>query len=332
MKPMDRQFQAQVIQRNLIAGEDVLPSFLAWRRMGLKCALVTLVNIEGGSPRALGSLMAVSSGGHYAGYLSGGCLESAVAVEAQQCIREGKNKLVRYGNGSPYFDIRLPCGSGIDIFIDQAPDDRIVERLMDARRTREAVSHITNLDTGESRIEWLPQAGGSTSRMDGVLFRRAVIPTLKVHLIGAGPSMAAIAHLLSSVGFVLDVATPDRATRSDVQNFGLMAREISDPDQAITAEVDLWSAAILVFHDHHWEIPVIRTLLRSACFYIGVLGSNAVAEKRISELHDLGISPESLARIRAPIGLIPATKSRLSLAVSVVSELVSEAKLHGFVM
>lgn len=329
---MDPRSQAQVIQRNLVAWEDVLPSFLAWRRMGLKCALVTLVNIEGGSPRALGSLMAVSSEGHYAGYLSGGCLESAVAAEAQQCIRDGKNKIVRYGKGSPYFDVRLPCGSGIDIYIDQAPDDGIVDRLMLARRAREAVFHVTDLEIGESHIERLPGAQIIHSRKDGTLFRRAIIPTVKVHLIGAGPSMAAIAHLLSSVGFLLDIATPDRATRADIQNFGLVARDMSDPAHAIGSDTDPWSAAILVFHDHYWEAPVIRELLRSACFYIGVLGSNAVAEKRISELHDLGVSPESLARIRAPIGLIPATKSRLSLAVSVVSELVSEAKLHGFVL
>jgi xanthine dehydrogenase accessory factor len=328
---MDPLFQGQVIQRNLVAGEDVLPSFMAWRRMGLKCALVTLVNVEGGSPRALGSLMAVSSEGHYAGYLSGGCLESTVALEAQQCIRDGRNKLVRYGKGSPYFDVRLPCGSGIDIFIDRALDDRIIDRLLKARRERKAVSHVTDLETGKSRIERL-SAQISHSRMDGTLFRRAVTPTVKVHLIGAGPSLAAIAHLLSSVGFLLDIVTPDRATRLDVQNFGLIAREMTDPSHAVGGETDPWSAAIIAFHEHQWEIPVLRDLLDSACFYIGVLGSNAVAERRIATLHDIGVSPESLARIRAPVGLIPATKSRLSLAVSVVSELVSEAKLHGFVL
>ncbi|WP_024275216.1 MULTISPECIES: XdhC family protein [unclassified Hyphomicrobium] len=329
---MNPQFQTQAIERNLVTGEDVLPSFLAWRRMGLKCALVTLVNIEGGSPRALGSMMAVSSEGHYVGYLSGGCLESAVAMEAQLCIRDGQNKLVRYGRGSPYFDVQLPCGSGIDVFIDQAPDDRIIERLMEANRNREFVSHVTNLETGESQVDRLPGALEIASQRDGPFFRRTVIPTVKVHLIGAGPSMAAIAHLLSSIGFILDIATPDQSTYRDIQSFGLPARQMSDPSHAIDTNVDAWSAAILIFHDHHWEIPVIQTLLHSACFYVGVLGSNAVAAKRIAELHNAGVSPESLARIRAPIGLIPATKSRLSLAVSVVSELVSEAKLRGFVL
>lgn len=68
---------------------------MAWHRMGIKFALVTLVNIVGSSPRALVSVMAVSSDGLSAGYLSGGCLEQAVVDEARQCIASGCNRLLR---------------------------------------------------------------------------------------------------------------------------------------------------------------------------------------------------------------------------------------------
>ena len=42
---------------------------------GERVALITLVKIEGSSPRPLGAQMAVSETGEWVGYLSGGCIE-----------------------------------------------------------------------------------------------------------------------------------------------------------------------------------------------------------------------------------------------------------------
>lgn len=103
----------------LFAHENVLPAFVAWRKQDRRAALVTIVGIEGASPRPLGAQMAVTAEGQSVGYLSGGCLEAAVIEEAKISLREGENRLVRYGKGSRYFDVRLPCGSGFDIYIDQ---------------------------------------------------------------------------------------------------------------------------------------------------------------------------------------------------------------------
>jgi xanthine dehydrogenase accessory factor len=45
-------------------------------------ALATLVEIRGGAARALGSHVAVAADGRFCGYVSGGCIEAAVASEA----------------------------------------------------------------------------------------------------------------------------------------------------------------------------------------------------------------------------------------------------------
>lgn len=81
-----------------------------------RCALVTLVSIEGSSPRPLGAQMAVSETGDWVGYLSGGCIERTVVTEALDALALGRNRRVRYGKGSPYIDINLPCGSAIELF------------------------------------------------------------------------------------------------------------------------------------------------------------------------------------------------------------------------
>jgi xanthine dehydrogenase accessory factor len=96
-------------------------------------ALATLVEIRGGAARALGSHVSVAADGRYCGYVSGGCVEAAVAAEALQAIAEGRDRLVKFGEGSPFFDIVLPCGGGISVAIHVLRDENIL---------REALSHL----------------------------------------------------------------------------------------------------------------------------------------------------------------------------------------------
>ncbi len=329
MNKIDLPFVDEPSLRNLVAAEDILPKLFAWHRMGLRYAIVTLVNIVGSSPRALGSLMAVSSEGHSVGYLSGGCLERAIIFEAQRCIEAGCNRLLRYGKGSPYFDIKLPCGSGVDVFIDQGVEIALLTRVNEASRSRKAVVHSTDLETGANAIATVDQVNARSS-FDGRVFKRIIMPPVRVYLVGTGPAVPAIAHLLSAVGFPVDVVSPDEATRTEVRAFGLASSGLTNATIEALAG-DPWTAAILAFHDHRWELSLLEQLLASDCFYIGVLGSKTVAETRVAELRRRGVGTDKLGRVRAPVGLIAGTKSRLSLAVSVISELVSEAKTRGFI-
>ena len=50
------------------------------------------------NPRQPGAQMALAEDGTYLGYLSGGCLEQSVVLEAQAAIRDGRNRLVRTGS------------------------------------------------------------------------------------------------------------------------------------------------------------------------------------------------------------------------------------------
>ncbi|AWT14871.1 XdhC family protein [Stenotrophomonas maltophilia] len=59
--------------------------------------------------------MAVREDGLYCGFVSGGCVERAVAFEALDVIALGGDRQMRYGQGSPYIDIVLPCGGGITL-------------------------------------------------------------------------------------------------------------------------------------------------------------------------------------------------------------------------
>jgi xanthine dehydrogenase accessory factor len=83
---------------------------------------------------------------------------------------------------------------------------------------------------------------------------------------------------------------------------------------------------VLVLHDHAREPDVLEAVLGTGCFYVGALGNHAVHRARLAELEARGVSAADLARIRAPVGAIPGAKSKATLAVGVLTELMAEAK------
>src|SRR3954471_22380571 len=99
--------------------KDILPEVDAWRSAGNQVAIATVVKVEGSAPRPVGATMAVSSAGDLTGSVSGGCVESAVFEEAQEVLRTGQPKLLRYGiTDEMAWDVGLACGGPIEVFVD----------------------------------------------------------------------------------------------------------------------------------------------------------------------------------------------------------------------
>ena len=327
---MDAVVVTRSVPADLLAEDDVLSTLRRWHREGLRAALVTLVGIEGGSPRPLGSQMAVAEDGRYVGYLSGGCLEQAVALEARAVIAAGENRLVRYGRGSRYFDIQLPCGSGIDLYF----DCRLVGTLLD-----EIDAHIaarrsfvlrTDLKSGISGIAaWPAGQDGATSRCEGDVFERVCHPKPRLLLLGSGPTVPALASLAAGTGLATEVWSPDEVTRAHVRDAGVSC--VGGDAEALIDRIDFATGVVLIFHDHDIEPPLLARLLRRSCFYIGALGSRTVHRQRLDLLLELGCTRDELARLRAPIGLIQGAKSKATMAVGILAQLLAEAKACNLV-
>lgn len=317
---------------SLLHDDDVRNWLLAWSVTGHRCALVTVIAVEGGAPRSVGAQMAVSDSGQYAGYLSGGCLEQAVALEALAALRQGRNRRVRYGAGSKYVDIRLPCGSAIDVYIDQSLDLTLIRQLADLRDARRVGALQTELRTGQTTIVSLEGSDVVPgSRLEGEMFSRAYIPTVKLQLIGAGPSLISIAKLAVAAGLPVEVASPNEETLNALKHFGVTFINIHGPKLPELFLQDRWTAVVLAFHEHVWEPPIIRQLLATPVYYIGAIGSRTVHAERLRLLAEQGIAERDLSRIRGPIGLVPGAKSSASLAVGVVAEIMAEAKTRNFI-
>lgn len=316
---------------HLVAADDAFGDLLAWRQAGMRAALVTLIAIEGTTPRPLGAQMAVSSDGRFSGYLSGGCLEDSVAMEAVAAMAAGANRLVRYGAGSPYFDVKLPCGSGLDLYFDQGLSLDVIAEAARLRARRTPFVLETILESGESRVVPLERTAPRLSTLSDGAFHRVMLPRARVLLVGSGPALPAIAQMMAAAGFALDVVSPDEAATSDAAGIGIPVRGLSDCDQFDPGGTDPFTAAIVAFHEHDWEAPVLARILDTDCFYIGVMGSKKAHADRITRLAELGVGREALGRLKSPIGAIPGAKSRMTLAVGILAEVTAAAKAAGLV-
>lgn len=95
-----------------------------WQADGRRVALATVVNVEGSAPRPVGARMAVTEAGDIAGSVSGGCVESAVVIEAQDALKTGAPRTVQYGiTDEMAWDVGLACGGTIDVFVEPMDQD-----------------------------------------------------------------------------------------------------------------------------------------------------------------------------------------------------------------
>lgn len=99
--------------------DDVLEQAAAWRAAGKGVAVATVVSTWGSSPRPVGSQLAVDDAGAMAGSVSGGCIEGAVVLEAQEVIRSGRPKLLDFGvTNEQAWEVGLACGGKVQVYVE----------------------------------------------------------------------------------------------------------------------------------------------------------------------------------------------------------------------
>lgn len=274
-------------------------------REGVGIALVTLVQIDGGAARRLGAQMAVRGDGLYCGYVSGGCTEAAVAIEALQALSAHEDRQVRFGQGSPYFDIVLPCGGGITLAIHVIRDATAPACVLDALLGRRPAG--LRYDPHVQRLQFLTDAswtGWTTSGAFDVGYRPAA--RLLVH--GAALETGIVRRLAETAGYAVTLPT--------------------EPSTPGIDAIDADTAVVLLHHDLERELPLLQAALAATPFYIGALGSWNTQRCRAERLAQLGYASHDVARIKAPIGVFPKARDATALALSVLGDVAAARTLQ----
>jgi xanthine dehydrogenase accessory factor len=259
-------------------------------------ALCTIVGIEGSFSRRCGAQLAVGRDGTRIGDMADNCLDAELAGQAADALGSGEVRLLRYGNGSPFIDFRLPCGSGLDILVDPAPDRASLVRCLD------------DLTDRHEAVLPLPLPAGTNAEL---LRERRYMPALRLILLGSGPECAALGRLAAAQQIDVEWRQPGPGD-------GGLALNRSPSG----LRPDRWTAIILLFHDHEWEHALIEWALRTPAFYIGAQGGAQARIARIERLLAAGYGEADIGRLRSPIGLIPRARDPTVLALSILAELV----------
>jgi LAO/AO transport system kinase len=99
--------------------DDILEQAARWRSEGKGVALATVVSTWGSSPRPVGSHLAVDQGGAMIGSVSGGCIEGAVVLEAQEAIKSGNPRLLEFGvSDEDAWAVGLACGGRVQVYVE----------------------------------------------------------------------------------------------------------------------------------------------------------------------------------------------------------------------
>ena len=295
-----------------------LELLIASARRNEGCALVTLVGIHGAAPRRIGAQMAVTEGGEIAGSFSGGCLDRSVIEDARRALADGSSRRVRYGEDSPYVDIVLPCGSGLDLQFDGAVPAATVEAIAQAITRREAFA-----------LHWRDPASPPKCVPDAMPVTDAVVvqhmPALRLMLAGAGDTLLAMCRLARAADIQVIAFSPERDLQAPLDALGvrlhvLQAQHALPPLALEACLFDPWTAAITLFHDHDWELPFLQRALASDACLVGAMGSPRTQALRLERLEARRVDAASLARLRSPLGLLPRARDPQELAVSILAE------------
>lgn len=297
--------------------DDLLPVLARWRNAGRRVALATLVEITGSSPRPLGSEMAISDHGEVAGYVSGGCVEGAVAAHAAGVIASGRPVMLDYGAGSPVLDVQLTCGGRIGIFVRALADlAAYVDALEAARRARRPIDVTFDLDDGSQVFDADPASGRRA-------FCKRYLPRPRLVVVGSDPVTLALCQLAPTFGFETLLLRPYGPSAAP-PGTSLSHYDTRPLSRALTdLAPDASTAVYTLTHDMDDDHAVLAHALASPAFSIGALGSRRKARERETHLRAAGFDDNALARLNTPAGLDIHAQQPGEIALSVLAELVA---------
>jgi xanthine dehydrogenase accessory factor len=295
--------------------------------------------------------MAVSENGEIAGGVSGGCVEGAVVEIAEQVMGGSRPQLVHFGIAdSDAWDVGLPCGGEIDVWVQEYQPGRFEEIAREGGRAAEVTmlegpqlgaKLLIDADGGRWGSLGSPELDDEAARMAdellwsdaserrGPLFIDVVAPAPRLILFGAVDIAAHLCTLARACGWRPYVVDP-RARFAAPDRFPDAEEVIAAwPEEAFAqlGGIDPATSIVVLTHDPKLDDAALTIALRSPARFVGGMGSRRAQAARRERLLAAGSSDEELERLSAPVGLDLGAIGREETALSIMAEVV--AARHG---
>jgi xanthine dehydrogenase accessory factor len=333
---------------------DLLNDYDRFIAAGAPFGRAVVTSVWGSAPRAEGACLLATADGKIAGSVSGGCVETATAMEVAQAIEAKAPKLVTFGvSDERAWEVGLACGGTIKVLVEPS----VRPEIIDAARGTGGVVVATVIDgpgfgtslvvrdddvvTGQigggidrdavrvaarralareaSTTLELPASGG-VARIFLEIFPRQ--PTLLIF--GGVHIAAALVPLAKALGYRVVVA--------DGREAFLGRERFPEADELVLAwpgeafekvGIDPATYICVLSHDPKFDEPALEVALRSRAAYVGAIGSRKTQASRRERLREAGVTDEQLARLRGPIGLDLGGRQPAETALAILAEMTA---------
>jgi xanthine dehydrogenase accessory factor len=303
---------------------ELAQSIQRWRSRGDRIALATVVATRRSAPRPVGAKLAISERGELQGSVSGGCVESDVAVQAAEVIAEGTPRLLTYGiTDDMAWNVGLPCGGEIDVFV-----ERFEGELPESDEPAVSVTVLEGERAGERRLLGPDAVEPGPSRVlevDGEsVFAEMLGPPPRVVVIGAIDTAEELCRAAKSLGWHTVVTDPRPALTTRERLPSPDELLVAWPDEALEQLApDRDTAVVVLTHEERLDVPALTSALEAEAFYVGAIGSRRTQAKRRERLLEAGVAEEQLERLCGPAGLDLGAQTPAETAVSILGEILA---------
>ncbi|HXK11504.1 MAG TPA: XdhC/CoxI family protein [Vicinamibacteria bacterium] len=186
---------------------------------------------------------------------------------------------------------------------------------IEARRPRLVSYDLTPDQAGEDGLV----CGG---RMQVFIEPIEAVPVLC--LFGAGHVAQPLARMAKACGFRVELVD-DRVKFANAERFPEADLIVVDEFAAGAGKMTLGSSsyAVVVTRGHKGDADALRAVLGRGLRFVGLLGSRPKVVHIFSALKELGVAPEELARVHAPLGIEIGAETPDEIAVSILAEMIA---------
>lgn len=315
-------------------------------------ALATLVAIDGGSEKRLGSRLWVTESGETYGSLTvGGCIDGRARDEAFHVLAERSPRRIKVALGEDGLDFGMSCAGTVDVYIQpcafSSPDSPIEQALdrvvaeVGAGRTAVYATPLddttpsyaiassddvevepvrTLLDGVESACTYVD---GDDTEPDALL--QSSVPRPLLVVVGAAPIAEPLVRLGSMLGFRV-VVVDGKSERLPRERFSTADEVLLGIPSEICSRLALdgRSTVVLTAHDYRYEVPVLKDVLQRDVGYVGFVASRRRGHAVLDFLARSGVESERLNRVHVPVGLDIGALTPAEIALSIMAEVLAD--------
>ena len=218
----------------------------------------------------------------------------------------------------------------------------IIREILKNKSLKKEFALMTNLNNGESEIffpgnnlsgifskyseeiEKIFRLNQNCIIENSEIFVQTYKNPIKVIIVGAVDISMYLIDFAKNLNFEIIIVDP-RGYFASKERFPNTKIINKWPNEAFDEiETNSNTALVTLTHDPKIDDPALKYALKNKFFYIGALGSKKTHEKRCSRLIESGFKKVELEKINGPIGIKLGGKSPSEIALSIISQLVSE--------